>query len=106
MAINTQFNSKQQTFIAFVLAHYVSEGVRELDQEKLTPLLRLKYDDLIADAVADLGRPEEIGKVFAGFRNSSIKRRHNRLGRNNGRAAYSPMILTSTRFGRRPSNSP
>jgi type I restriction enzyme R subunit len=45
----------------------VSEGVRELDQEKLTPLLRLKYHDSIADAVADLGRPEEIGNVFAGF---------------------------------------
>ena len=40
---------------------------RELDQEKLTPLLRLKYHDSIADAVADLGRPEEIGEVFAGF---------------------------------------
>ncbi len=39
----------------------------ELDQEKLTPLLRLKYHNSIADAVADLGRPEEISKVFAGF---------------------------------------
>ena len=29
--------------------------------------LRLKYHDSIADAVADLGRPEEIGTVFAGF---------------------------------------
>jgi type I restriction enzyme R subunit len=38
-----------------------------LDQEKLTPLLRLKYRDSIADAVADLGRPDEIGKVFSGF---------------------------------------
>ena len=37
------------------------------DQAKLTPLLKLKYHDSIADAVADLGRPEEIGKVFAGF---------------------------------------
>ena len=36
-------------------------------QEKLTPLLRLKYHNSIADAVADLGRPEEIGKIFAGF---------------------------------------
>jgi type I restriction enzyme R subunit len=45
----------------------VSEGVEELDQSKLTPLLRLKYNDSIADAVADLGRPDEIGKVFAGF---------------------------------------
>ena len=45
----------------------MSVGVDELDQEKLTPLLRLKYHDSIADAVADLGRPEEIGKVFSGF---------------------------------------
>jgi type I restriction enzyme, R subunit len=41
--------------------------VEELDQEKLTPLLRLKYHGSIADAVADLGRPDEIGKVLAGF---------------------------------------
>lgn len=32
-----------------------------------TPLLRLKYHDSLADAVADLGKPEEIGQVFAGF---------------------------------------
>ena len=51
----------------FVLCHYVSVGVEELDQEKLTPLLRLKYHNSIADAVADLGNPEEIGKVLAGF---------------------------------------
>ena len=31
------------------------------------PLLRLKYHNSIADAVADLGRPDEIGQVFAGF---------------------------------------
>jgi len=54
-------------FLEFVLSHYVSEGVEELDQAKLTPLLKLKYDDSIADAVADLGMPEDIGKVFAGF---------------------------------------
>ncbi len=65
--IRAQFNDKQQTFLHFVLAQYVKEGVRELDQEKLTPLLRLKYHDSIADAVADLGRPEEIGTVFSGF---------------------------------------
>jgi len=42
-------------------------GVEELSKEKLTPLLRLKYHDSIADAVAELGRPDEIGRVFAGF---------------------------------------
>jgi type I restriction enzyme R subunit len=67
VAISTHFNSKQQAFIDFVLAHYVSEGVRELDQEKLSPLLKLKYHNAIADAFADLGRPEEIGQLFAGF---------------------------------------
>jgi type I restriction enzyme R subunit len=65
--IRAQFSDKQQTFLDFVLAHYVKEGVQELDREKLTPLLRLKYHDSIADAVADLGRPEEIGNVFSGF---------------------------------------
>jgi type I restriction enzyme, R subunit len=65
--ISAQFNAKQQAFLDFVLSHYVKEGVQELDQEKLTPLLRLKYHDSIADATADLGRPEEIGRVFAGF---------------------------------------
>jgi type I restriction enzyme R subunit len=65
--ISTHFNSKQQVFLDFVLSHYVSVGVEELDQEKLTPLLRLKYHGSIADAVADLGRPDEIGRVFAGF---------------------------------------
>jgi len=67
VGINSHFNSKQQAFLDFVLSHYVKEGVQELDQEKLTPLLRLKYHDSIADATADLGRPEEIGRVFAGF---------------------------------------
>jgi len=65
--ITTHFNSKQQVFLNFVLSHYVRVGVEEFDQNKLTPLLRLKYYDSIADVVADLGRPEEIGKVFAGF---------------------------------------
>ena len=65
--ISTHFNSKLQVFLDFVLSHYVAVGVEELDKEKLTPLLRLKYHDSIADAVDDLGKPEEIGKVFAGF---------------------------------------
>ena len=65
--INTRFSAKQQVFLDFVLSHYVSVGVEELDQEKLAPLLRLKYHDSIADAVSDLGRPETIGALFAGF---------------------------------------
>lgn len=65
--INAEFNSKQLAFLNFVLAHYVSEGVEELDQSKLTPLLKLKYQDSIADALADLGRAEEVNAMFSGF---------------------------------------
>lgn len=65
--ITLHFSSKQQAFLDFVLAHYVNEGVRELDQEKLTPLLRLKYNNSISDAIADLGQPEDIRTLFAGF---------------------------------------
>jgi type I restriction enzyme R subunit len=67
VVISTHFNTKQQVFLDFVLSHYVNVGVDELDQEKLTPLLRLKYHNSIADAVADLGRPDEINRVFSGF---------------------------------------
>jgi type I restriction enzyme R subunit len=63
--ISTHFNSKQQVFLDFVLSHYVSVGVEELDQKKLTPLLKLRYHDSINDAVADLG--EDIGEAFTGF---------------------------------------
>lgn len=65
--ISNRYNSKQQAFLDFVLSHYVSEGVEELGEEKLSPLLRLKYRDALADAVADLGRVEEVRNVFRGF---------------------------------------
>ncbi len=65
--INTRFSAKQQVFLDFVLQHHVTVGVEELDPEKLTPLLRLKYHNSIADAVADLGQPAEIGRVFSAF---------------------------------------
>ena len=63
--ISTHFNSKQQVFLDFVLSHYISVGVEELDQDKLTPLLKLKYHDSIQDAVADLG--SDVGQSFVGF---------------------------------------
>lgn len=63
--ISTHFNSKQQVFLDFVLSHYVSIGVEELEQGKLTPLLKLRYHNTIKDAVADLG--DDIGVAFTGF---------------------------------------
>jgi type I restriction enzyme R subunit len=67
VAISDRFSVKQQAFLDFVLSQYVKVGVGELDQAKLSPLLKLKYNNAIADAVADLGRPEEVGRVFSGF---------------------------------------
>jgi len=65
--ISERFNTKQQAFLGFVLGHYVKEGVGELDQDKLTPLLKLRYHDSIADAIADLGVADHISRMFSGF---------------------------------------
>ena len=66
-ATATEFTEKQRAFVDFVLAQYVSQGVDELDAEKLSPLLRLRYNNAIADAFAELGRPEQVREVFLGF---------------------------------------
>jgi len=66
MQVSKRFSTRQQTFLDFVLGHYVSEGVQELDREKLGPLLNLRYHS-ISDAVAELGPAVEIGHVFTGF---------------------------------------
>ena len=65
--ISTRFSGKQQAFLDFVLLHYVRAGVEELGQDKLTPLLRLKYGNSLSDAVADLGSPAAISACFVDF---------------------------------------
>ncbi len=67
VVIGTSFPARQQAFLEFVLSHYVSVGVDELDPDQLAPLLKLKYHNSISDAVADLGKPEDINKTFVGF---------------------------------------
>ena len=66
-AISEHFNPKFKVFLDFVLSHYVAQGVDELDQSKLTPLLKLRYNDSIIDAVKDLGDAKNIATVFSGF---------------------------------------
>ncbi len=63
---SAEVTDKQQAFIDFVLSQYVAEGVDELDPEKLSPLLRLKYRAL-PDAFAELGRPDQVRQLFVGF---------------------------------------
>lgn len=49
-----------------MLARYVKQGVDELDAEKLSPLLRLRYQAL-SDAFVEMGKPEQVRQVFVGF---------------------------------------
>ncbi|WP_439588292.1 EcoAI/FtnUII family type I restriction enzme subunit R [Hydrogenophaga sp.] len=65
-AVADQLSDKQQAFVDFVLAQYVKQGVDELDAEKLSPLLKLKYS-AISDAFAELGSPDQVRRVFVGF---------------------------------------
>jgi len=67
LSSESQFNGRQQAFVDFVLAQYVSQGVDKLDTEKLSPLLRLRYNNAIADAIKDLGSPDQVRQVFVGF---------------------------------------
>lgn len=60
-------SNRQLAFVEFVLEHYVADGVDELDLAKLGPLLRLRYNNAIADAANDLGTPEQIRQAFVGF---------------------------------------
>jgi type I restriction enzyme R subunit len=65
-AAMAEFTVKQRAFVDFVLAQYVRQGVDELDGEKLAPLLQLKYRAL-NDAFVELGKPEQVRRVFVGF---------------------------------------
>jgi type I restriction enzyme R subunit len=67
VAITRGFTEKQQAFLEFVLGQYVKVGVEELDSAKQSHLLKLRYNDAIADAIRELGRPEQIKVTFAGF---------------------------------------
>jgi type I restriction enzyme, R subunit len=59
-------DEKLQAFLDFVLSEYVKEGVGELDQSKLTPLLELKYR-AVSDAARELGGIGNIRDTFIGF---------------------------------------
>lgn len=65
-SIQATFPEKQQAFLDFVLSQYITEGVEELDQDKLSPLLILRYN-AISDAILELGAPPEIRDMFVGF---------------------------------------
>jgi type I restriction enzyme R subunit len=72
-ATAAEVTDKQQAFVEFVLGQYIAQGTDELDQEQLSPLLRLKYRAL-DDAFNELGRPDRVRKVFVGFQRHLYER--------------------------------
>jgi type I restriction enzyme R subunit len=64
--IFSRYDSKLEAFLDFVLAQYVSQGVGELDQEKLGDLLQLKYHT-VNDAASQLGGVPVIRDTFVEF---------------------------------------
>ncbi|HEV3374602.1 MAG TPA: DEAD/DEAH box helicase family protein [Candidatus Acidoferrum sp.] len=64
--IFSRYDDKLQAFLDFVLAQYVSQGVEELDEEKLASLVQLKYHT-IASAADELGGVPVIRDTFIDF---------------------------------------
>ncbi len=62
----TSYSQQQQAFLAFVLDQFVTQGVDQLDAEKLTPLLKLRYNAL-NDAMAELGDAVLVRQAFVGM---------------------------------------
>ena len=66
MLIVKNLFKEQKEFIDFVLNKYVEGGVDELDINRLSDLIELKYKT-IHDGQKVLGSPESIKKTFIGF---------------------------------------
>ena len=79
-SIQAEFNAREVGFLDFVLKQYIRVGVKELSPEKLTPLIRLKYNNAISDAVAELGQPEQIKQTFTAFQKLLYQETGRQLG--------------------------
>ena len=64
--IYKNLNDNQKEFIDFVLSRYVEGGVDELDLDKLSSLIELKYNT-IHDGLEVLGNADEIKRTFIEF---------------------------------------
>ncbi len=59
-------NPKHKEFIDFVLSKYVESGIEELDLDRLSELLTIKYKS-IHDAQVQMGNAEDIKESFIKF---------------------------------------
>ena len=57
-------NDQQKEFIEFVLNNYIKDGVNELDDSKLSKVLKIKYGS-VHEAKEKLGNLKQIKKIFA-----------------------------------------
>ncbi|MEI8228972.1 MAG: DEAD/DEAH box helicase family protein [Planctomycetota bacterium] len=65
--VSVQFTDRTRDFIDFVLDHYVTEGVEELDPQNLPDLLQLKYGG-VNDALKEIGTgADNVRLAFIGF---------------------------------------
>ena len=64
--IYKDLNDKQKEFIDFVLSKYVEGGVEELDINRLSSLIELKYKSL-HDGQKVLGDADNIKNTFINF---------------------------------------
>ncbi len=67
VSASSHFTERQTAFVNFVLDQYETQGVDELDIDKLVPLLKLRYGDAISTAIDDLGDVATVRKVFVAF---------------------------------------
>ena len=70
--IHSSYTDKQKVFLDFVLDQYVKEGVSELQPEKISSFLELKYGG-IHDAVDELGEATSIRELFIDFQKHLFK---------------------------------
>jgi type I restriction enzyme R subunit len=64
--IHKNLNDNQKEFIDFVLSRYVEGGVEELDLDRLSSLIELKYNT-VHDGLEVLGNVDEIKSTFIDF---------------------------------------
>jgi type I restriction enzyme R subunit len=66
-------DDRQKEFLEFVLSKYIETGVEELDQDRLSNLIELKYHSF-SDATETLGGVEKIRNIFFGFQKHLYER--------------------------------
>ena len=67
VAIFNNIQSRQHAFIEFVLKQYIQNGVTELDDERISDLIKLKYGETL-NAIRELGDDvQDIRTTFNNF---------------------------------------